>query len=289
MISVLMWAQSQQLTCLGVILKKSLLACLFATAGLAFTTSAFAQAPAKMLPLAAEVIVLTATVDSVDLKKRIVVLKDANGNTVQMNVAKTVNDLDKVKKWADKHNCYTNKSTGLHINISVPDYSLEKLDYIKLALLMGDQYVLDQFGRAGNTYCKSAMSKIRDKIKAYRENFMRAGLVNKNFASRLSRPFLNILESFPCYKDNYALITRYIEASEAKVGEISATLAGVSTLNGRTVASKSLIEATSVHSPASSSKGLGTGARAGGTAPKKSSSITGVEEEAARRGQGKKP
>ena len=98
MISVLMWAQSQQLTCLGVILKKSLLACLFATAGLAFTTSAFAQAPAKMLPLAAEVIVLTATVDSVDLKKRIVVLKDANGNIVQMNVAKTVNDLDKVKK-----------------------------------------------------------------------------------------------------------------------------------------------------------------------------------------------
>ena len=47
----------------------------------------------------------------------------------------------------------------------MPDYSLEKLDYIKLALLMGDQYVLDQFGRAGNTYTKAAMGKIRDKIK----------------------------------------------------------------------------------------------------------------------------
>jgi len=79
-------------------LKKSLLAGLFAAAGLAIATSAFAQAPAKMLPLAAEVIVLTATVDSVDVKKRIVVLKDANGNTMQMNVAKTVNDLEKVKK-----------------------------------------------------------------------------------------------------------------------------------------------------------------------------------------------
>ena len=63
-----------------------------------FAASAFAQAPAKMLPLAAEVVVLTATVDSVDVKKRIVVLKDANGNTAQMNVAKSVNDLDKVKK-----------------------------------------------------------------------------------------------------------------------------------------------------------------------------------------------
>ena len=79
-------------------MKKSLLAGLFAAAGLAIATSAFAQAPAKMLPLAAEVIVLTATVDSVDVKKRIVVLKDANGNTMQMNVAKTVNDLEKVKK-----------------------------------------------------------------------------------------------------------------------------------------------------------------------------------------------
>jgi enamine deaminase RidA (YjgF/YER057c/UK114 family) len=88
----------QPFTYLGVILKKSLLAGLFAAAGLAFATSSFAQAPAKMLPLAAEVIVLTATVDSVDVKKRIVVLKDANGNLAQMNVAKSVNDLDKVKK-----------------------------------------------------------------------------------------------------------------------------------------------------------------------------------------------
>ena len=79
-------------------MKKSLLAGLFVAAGLAFATSASAQMPAKMLPLAAEVAVLTATVDSVDVKKRIVVLKDANGNLVQMNVAKSVNDLDKVKK-----------------------------------------------------------------------------------------------------------------------------------------------------------------------------------------------
>jgi len=79
-------------------LKKSLLAGLFAAAGLAFAASAFAQQPAKMLPLAAEVTVLSATVDSVDVQKRIVVLKDANGNLVQMNVAKSVNDLDKVKK-----------------------------------------------------------------------------------------------------------------------------------------------------------------------------------------------
>lgn len=83
---------------LGVILKKSLLASLFAVVGIACASSVFAQMPAKMLPLAAEVVVLSATVDSVDAKKRIVVLKDANGNLAQMNVAKSVNDLEKVKK-----------------------------------------------------------------------------------------------------------------------------------------------------------------------------------------------
>ena len=88
----------QSLSDLGVILKKSLLAGLFAVVGITCAASIFAQQPAKMLPLAAEVVVLGATVDSVDVKNRIVVLKDANGNLAQMNVAKSINDLDKVKK-----------------------------------------------------------------------------------------------------------------------------------------------------------------------------------------------
>lgn len=78
-----------------------------------------------------------------------------------MPIDELLSDLNKVKKWADSENCYTNDSTGLHINISVPNYSLEKLDYVKLALLMGDEYVLDLFGRSSNTYAKSAVGKIK--------------------------------------------------------------------------------------------------------------------------------
>ena len=78
-------------------MKKSVYA-LFASIGLALSASASAQMPAKMVPLAADVMVLTATVDSVDMKTRVVTLKDANGNTAQMNVAKSVHDLGKVKK-----------------------------------------------------------------------------------------------------------------------------------------------------------------------------------------------
>lgn len=70
-----------------------------------FAVASHAQAPAKpasasvsMAPVAAEVVVITSTVDSVDLKKRVVTLKDDKGNTATMNVGKQINDLEKVKK-----------------------------------------------------------------------------------------------------------------------------------------------------------------------------------------------
>ena len=79
-------------------MKKTLIAGLLATAGLVMASAVIAQVPAKMVPLAADAAVLTATVNSVDVKKRIVVLKDSNGNLAQMNVSKEVSDLEKVKK-----------------------------------------------------------------------------------------------------------------------------------------------------------------------------------------------
>jgi hypothetical protein len=82
-----------------------------------------------------------------------------------MPIDEMLSDLNKVKAWAKREGCYTNDSTGLHINISVPDYSLEKLDYVKLALLMGDEYVLELFGRSGNTYAKAATDKIRTALR----------------------------------------------------------------------------------------------------------------------------
>ncbi|MBU3582526.1 hypothetical protein ICN41_00845 [Polynucleobacter sp. 15G-AUS-farblos] len=79
-------------------MKRTFIAGLLATAGLVMASASIAQVPAKMVPLAADIAVLTATVDSVDAKKRIVVLKDANANLMQMNVSKQINDLEKVKK-----------------------------------------------------------------------------------------------------------------------------------------------------------------------------------------------
>ncbi len=82
-----------------------------------------------------------------------------------MPIDEMLSDLNKVKDWAGRTGCYTNSSTGLHINISVPDYSLQKLDFVKLALLLGDQYVLDAFGRSSNTYAKSALGIVKDAVR----------------------------------------------------------------------------------------------------------------------------
>jgi hypothetical protein len=77
-----------------------------------------------------------------------------------------LSDLNKVRAWAKQKGCYTNDSTGLHINISVPGFSQEKLDFVKLAVLLGDERVLENFGRAGNTYAKSAMKIVKDNIRS---------------------------------------------------------------------------------------------------------------------------
>jgi len=84
-----------------------------------------------------------------------------------LSISELLSDLQKVKKWADSEGCYTGaeNNTGLHINVSVQGYTLAKLDYVKLALLMGDEYVLKEFDRLSNNYCKSALGIIKDTIK----------------------------------------------------------------------------------------------------------------------------
>jgi hypothetical protein len=78
--------------------------------------------------------------------------------------------LQAVTDWANdpsEGNAYTNDSTGLHMGVSVP-YKGGDVDYLKLILFLGDEYVLQQFGREANTYTKSAMKSFRENIKSGR-------------------------------------------------------------------------------------------------------------------------
>lgn len=92
-----------------------------------------------------------------------------------MPLEQALEKLQQVTDWANSNagNAYTNSSTGLHMGVSVP-FKGGDVDYLKLILFLGDEYVLQSFGREANTYTKSAMSKFRENIKGGRADPMGA-------------------------------------------------------------------------------------------------------------------
>ena len=65
--------------------------------------------------------------------------------------------------WAQSNDAYANQTTGFHMGVSLP-YRGGDVDYLKLALFLGDEYVLTEFERDANYNCRSALEKIREKI-----------------------------------------------------------------------------------------------------------------------------
>ena len=74
-----------------------------------------------------------------------------------------LSDLAEIKSWARRRGCYTGKAfkTGLHINVSTPNYDREKLDYVKLVLMMGDEHILKEFERQAVHYCASGLKNVQ--------------------------------------------------------------------------------------------------------------------------------
>ena len=67
--------------------------------------------------------------------------------------------LDAVNKFfsmARQLKLYTNESTGLHINVSIP----KNIDVLKLAVLLGEPYVLKTFDREDNPYVQSVIKRL---------------------------------------------------------------------------------------------------------------------------------
>jgi hypothetical protein len=84
-----------------------------------------------------------------------------------MPLLMTLEKLKAVTDWANdpaRGNAYTNSSTGLHMGVSLPTRGGD-VDYVKLILFMGDKYVQEQFGRSANSFCASALGKLKQNIK----------------------------------------------------------------------------------------------------------------------------
>jgi hypothetical protein len=89
-----------------------------------------------------------------------------------MPLLTAIEKLKQVTEWAndpDRGNAYTNSSTGLHMGVSLPIRGGD-VDYVKLILFMGDQYVLEKFGRSANTYTASALEKFRQNLRGKRSD-----------------------------------------------------------------------------------------------------------------------
>lgn len=95
--------------------------------------------------------------------------------------------------WAKDNGAYTNESTGLHVGVSLPNVG-GNIDYTKLALFLGDKYVLDNFDRDGNTYCKSAFDKISRDINSKTTEESMANMLDQ-MRSGLSQTALNSITS----------------------------------------------------------------------------------------------
>jgi hypothetical protein len=71
-------------------------------------------------------------------------------------------------KFARAHRAYSHESTGFHINVSMPNITTSNIDYLKLALLLGDEYVAKQFDRfeeEASTYCRNSLGKIKSEYR----------------------------------------------------------------------------------------------------------------------------
>ena len=79
-----------------------------------------------------------------------------------LKLSTAIDACKKVFEWIDDQNIHTNRSTGLHINVSLPN--IGDLDKLKLVLFTGDRYVLSQFNRLGNSFTVSQINKILNAI-----------------------------------------------------------------------------------------------------------------------------
>jgi hypothetical protein len=72
-------------------------------------------------------------------------------------VQQAMSDLKKFYGMARELDLYTNETTGLHINVSIPG----DLDILKLAVFLGDDYVLKSFGREDSEFAQSVMQDLQ--------------------------------------------------------------------------------------------------------------------------------
>lgn len=64
---------------------------------------------------------------------------------------------------ASRYGATSNKSTGFHVGVSFKGIPNSQVDYVKLALFLGDEYILSQFERQNSIYAKNTLRDLQSK------------------------------------------------------------------------------------------------------------------------------
>lgn len=108
-----------------------------------------------------------------------------------MPLEECLRQIENFFAWAEDNGAYANSSTGFHMGVSLP-YRGGDVDYVKLALFLGDEYVLKEFGRLGNHFTEAAIKKIRQRVKGNKEAVSGALELMKNNLLELAQKALEI-------------------------------------------------------------------------------------------------
>lgn len=84
-----------------------------------------------------------------------------------MPLPELVELMPKFFEWVKKRNGTATENTGFHMSVSVPDHNPNQLDYVKMALFLGDEHILNQFDRINNKFTVPAVDRIAHYIKDY--------------------------------------------------------------------------------------------------------------------------
>lgn len=83
-----------------------------------------------------------------------------------LSVAGMLEDYNKIRRWALGNNFSTNDTTGLHMNVSLENFDRSKVDYVKLALLLGEEYMAGLYNRFDIHHATSAVERLKMKAAA---------------------------------------------------------------------------------------------------------------------------
>lgn len=79
--------------------------------------------------------------------------------------AEMLKEMKSLFEFMENNDVETNRSTGLHVTMSWMEKDWAKTNKLKMAVLLGDKYVLKQFGREHNTYTMSQQEALQRYIK----------------------------------------------------------------------------------------------------------------------------